>query len=248
MTKDGRPSLLNDIRHFYGVDRRKSSYLKGYEGAVAFGRRLAWLLNGERVSLGAYTALYLLFTPSLEPGAICVTDEGGEWWQRYTHVGVPREFLEVPEASHLVVLGTIGALKAIRPDLVAPIEAAATVVESERENLRFLLKSRDTKRFIVEISCNVSEWPQPSYLFVSLTDASSGEYLEAAPIPLMMYLDALDLAGTIRVNTQSVRIVPNQSIGAQLTAIRHEQNLQMAISDFSPRERPVFSKLLKPRG
>src|SRR5262245_40571633 len=102
MTKDGRPSLLNDIRHFYGTNSRESRYLEGHEDAVAFGRRLAWLLNGERVSLGAYSALYLLFTPSLEPGATSVTDEGGEWWQRYTHIGVPREFLQMPEASRLV--------------------------------------------------------------------------------------------------------------------------------------------------
>jgi hypothetical protein len=152
MTKDGRPSLLSDIRHFYGIDGRGSRYLDGLDDAVAFGRRLAWFLNGERVSLGAYSALYLLFTSSVEPGAIRVTDEGGEWWQRYTYVGVPREFPQLSEASRLVISGTIDALKTIRSDLGETIEAAATVVASEREKLRFLLKSREIKRFIVEIS------------------------------------------------------------------------------------------------
>jgi hypothetical protein len=67
---------------------------------------MAWFLNGERVSLGAYPALYLLFTPSLEPGAITVTDEGGDWWQRYTYVGVPSQFPDIPKnASELVVRG-----------------------------------------------------------------------------------------------------------------------------------------------
>jgi hypothetical protein len=56
MTKDGRPSLLNDIRHFYGINRRESRYLEGHEDAVAFGRCLAWFLNGERVSRAQLTA------------------------------------------------------------------------------------------------------------------------------------------------------------------------------------------------
>lgn len=243
MTKDGRPSLLNDIRYFCGINQ----YLEGHEDAVAFGRRLAWYLNGERVSLGAYAALYLLFTPSLEPGTIRVTDEGADWWQRYTYVGVPREFLEMQEASQLVMSETVHALKTIRPDLTEAIEATAETVASQRESLRFLLKWRESKRFIVEASCNITQWPQPSSLYASLTDRSSGEYLEAEPIPLSFYMEALDLAGAIKLDTSSVRIVPHQSVHAQMTASRH--NLApIPISDFSARQRPVFTKLLKWRG
>lgn len=154
----------------------------------------------------------------------------------------------MPEASDLVVQGTVSALKAIRPDLTDTIEAAAALVGSERESLRFLLKSRETKRFIVEISCNISEWREPSGLFVSITDRSNGEYLEAAPIALGFYMDALDLAGTVRVDGDAVRIMPRQSFRARMTASPYRQKLNIAVSDFCRRERPVFSKLLKWQG
>src|SRR5262245_46674294 len=119
MTKDGRPSRITDIRYFHG-DRH--AYLKGHEDAVAFGRRIAWFLNGEGFSLGAYPQLYLLLTPTLDVGAIEVTDCGGEWWQRYTHVGVPCDFSSRADTAELVRQGTVAALKAIRPDLISLIE------------------------------------------------------------------------------------------------------------------------------
>jgi hypothetical protein len=248
MTKDGRPSLLFDIRHFVGIDRRASLYLKGCEDAVAFGRRMAWFLNGEGVSLGAYSALYLLFTPSIARGDIQVTDEGGDWWQRYTYVGVLPEFPQMDGASEVIMRGTIGALKAIRPDLGKTIDIAADIVAAQRENLRFLLKSRETKRFVIEISSTIAEWPQPSHFFVSLTDRVTGEYFEAPPISLSVYLDALALAGTVKLDTKRVQLVPNTSIFAKLTAARHEHQLSTPIDGFIQRARPVFSKRVRRRG
>jgi hypothetical protein len=66
MTKDGRPSLITDIRLFAGERYNSAPYLEGQEEAVAYGRRIAWLLNSEGFSLGAFPALYVLFTPLLE--------------------------------------------------------------------------------------------------------------------------------------------------------------------------------------
>ena len=37
MTKDGRPSRINDIGYFFG---NVHTYLQGHEDAIAFGRRL----------------------------------------------------------------------------------------------------------------------------------------------------------------------------------------------------------------
>jgi hypothetical protein len=54
MTKDGRPSRINDIRLFAGERYMTSPYLQGQEEAVAYARRMAWLLNGEEFSLGAF--------------------------------------------------------------------------------------------------------------------------------------------------------------------------------------------------
>jgi hypothetical protein len=245
MTKDGRPSRINDIRYFHGgIDK----YLEGHNDAVAFGRRLAWLLNGEGCSLGSYPSLYILLTPSLEPGAIKVTDYGRDWWQRYTHVGVPQNFPNTGDASDLVTCGTVAALKAIRPDLTTIVESAEQTVRMHGDDLRFLLKTRQTKRFTIDISFNIAVWPQPSFLFVSLTDGSSGAFLEAPPIPMLFYTQAFDLAGAIKISDVAAAILPNQSVGARLTSSMYGGPLVKAITEFHPRTKPPLSKLVKRRG
>jgi hypothetical protein len=247
MTKDGRPSRLNDIRYFHG-ETRHSDYLKGHEDAVAFGRRLAWYLNGEGVSLGAYTALYILLTPSLSPGSIHITDDLGEWWHRYTYLGVPLDFPNVPDSSAIVMDCTVAALKAIRPDLAGIIEDAQRIVREQGDNLRFLLKTRQMKDYIIDVSCTISIWPQPSLLFVSLTDRSNGAFLEAPPIPVQFYAQVFDLAGAIRVTKTATELLPNQSFSAKLTSASHGGPSVKSLSEFRPRARPVFSKLVKRRG
>ncbi len=196
MTKDGRPSRIADIRYFAGDAR---SYLQGQEEAVAFGRRMAWFLNGEDFCLGAYPALYLYFTPSLSVGAVVVTAEGGEWWQRYTHVGVPSEFPDVPDATEIVMRGTVDALLTIRPDQTSTIRMAEHLVRTQGATLRFLLKQRESRLRTVQVSFSISRFPLPSLLHVSIFDRIKGSYLEAPGIPLMFYQEAFDLAG-IRVS------------------------------------------------
>ncbi len=245
MTKDGRPSRINDIRYFHGNGR---AYLEGHEEAVAFGRRIAWFLNGEGYSLGAYPALYIHLTPSLEPGAIQVTDQGGDWWQRYTNVGVPPDFPNVPDATDLVKRGTVAALKTIRPDLAGMIDDANRIVRAHGDDLRFLLKTRQTKRFTIDIAFSIAVWAQPSLLFVSLTDLSTGVFLDAPPIPMLFYAEAFDLAGAVKIERATAVMSPNKSVGATLTSERHGGPLVKSLSDFTPRSRPVMSKLVKRRG
>jgi hypothetical protein len=221
MTKDGRPSRIIDIRYFHGDPQR---YLEDEE-AVAFGRRLALFLNGEEFSLGAYPALYIFLTPSLETGAIRITDYGGDWWQRYTHVGVPPEFPDTRNASELVMDATVAALKAIRPDLATTVESADRIVRTHGKDLRFLLKTRQTKRYSVEISFNVAVWPETSNVFTSLTDLSDGQFFDAPPLPIGFYSDAFNYNGPIRIS-----------------------EIEQARSELVPRTRPPMSKLVKRRG
>ena len=245
MTKDGRPSRINDIRYFAGD---KSSYLKGCEEAVAFGRRVALYLNGEGYSLGAHTALYLFLTSDLQPGGVRVTNEGGDWWQRYTYVGVPQGFPDFANASEIVAQATINALKANRPDLSDLVESAARIVRTEAENLRLLIKSRRTKKFIIDTALAIDAWPRPSRLFLSLTELASGTYLEAPSISLAFYPEAFDLAGQIGVNTSAIQLSTKSSIGARLTSERQGGALVQMLDDFVPALRPTFSKLVKMRG
>ena len=249
MTKDGRPSLLNDIRYFYGSSWLGNSYLKDREDVVAFGRRIALFLNGESVSLGAYSALYLQFNPNLKLGEIKITEDGGDWWQRYTYVGVPSNFLEMANASEFAISATTKALKAIRKDLSSKIERASRIVEEQGENLRFLIRSHQSKQFVVEVSCNIAEWKSPSYLCIGLTDRQNGEYLEAAPVPLKFYQDAFHLAGSIKIDGLEVSVLPKTSFSAQFTANNYANWLSKPVSEFTQIEkRPVLSGLIKLRG
>ena len=245
MTKDGRPSRINDIRYFF---RDRYSYLEGHHDAVAHGRRLAWFLNGEGFSLGSYTALYLLFTPTLSPGEVRVTDDGGDWWQRYTHVGVPQHFPEGGDTSDIVKQGTVAALTAIRPDLAAAINRADEIVRMGGEELFFPLKAHKTRKHVLEVSFNIAPWPRPSQLLVGLTLAGDGRYLEAEPVPIQIYSDAFDLCGQVRLLQTQARVLPNESVSAGLTSVRHGGALTFSIFDFKPARRRVYSKQVKRRG
>ena len=75
------------------------------------------------------------------------------------------------------------------------------------------IRSRRTKRFVVDTSLVIEVWPRPSLLFLSLTDLSNDAYLEALPIPLVAYFQAFELAGQIRVDTSAVRLLPKASVG-----------------------------------
>ena len=199
MTKDGRPSLITDIRLFAGQRSNSHSSLDGQEEAVAFGRRIAWLLNSEGFSLGAFPALYVLFTQSLEPGVVRVTNDGGDWWQRYVHVGVPADYLDRADAHDVVRRGIVDAIIEVRPDQVELIRRAEAIVRAHGEDLRFLLKRRDTPKLVVEISFNIEAWPKPSHLFIAHIEKATGVYREADPIALGSYFEGFDLVSGIRL-------------------------------------------------
>lgn len=199
MTKDGRPSLINDIRLFTGESSASSSYLDGQEEAVAYARRMAWFLNGEGFSLGAYPALYLLFTSTLNEGELQVTNKGGDWWHRYVHVGVTKSFPDASGAYDVVARGVVDALLAIRPDQSDVVRRADSVVRAHGDRLRFLLKRRETKKLVIEIASNIAAWPKPSCLFITHTDKETGDCREAESISLGFYDECFHLLDGIRI-------------------------------------------------
>lgn len=196
MTKDGRPSLINDIRLFAG---NPDSYLKGNEEAVAYGRRMAWFLNGEGVSLGAFPALYIAFLAGPQPGRVKIRSEPALWWYRDVHVEVTDDFPDVPDVEQIVMKGIVDALIALRPDCADTILRADQIVRDNRDGLRFLLKRRETKTGVIEISFNIGVWPTPSNLFISQIDNKTNTYRDAEPIALGWYDEGFDLVRGIRL-------------------------------------------------
>lgn len=197
MTQDGRPSTINDIRLFAGEQR---SYLEGMDEAVAFARRIAWLLNGTGFSLGSFPALYVYFAPSLESGAVRPTDAPALWWFRHIYVGVPADFPDRPDALEIAMRGVVDALLVMQPDQAELIRQAEATVRDHGRNLRFLIKRRETKKLVVDISSSIEAWPKPSQLFISHTDKATGTYCEADPIDLGFYTEGFDLVPGIRLS------------------------------------------------
>ncbi len=199
MTKDGRPSLITDIRLFVGESHTSSAYLEGQEEVIAFGRRIAWLLNGEGFTLGSFPALYVVFNPSMEPGSIRLTNKGGDWWHRYVHVGMAEDFLNDTDVFETLTNGIVHALIAMKPDQEGLIRRAAETVREHGANLRFLLKRHETAKLIVEISFNIAARPLPSHLFIAHIEKANPIYREADPIALGFYTEGFDLAAGIRL-------------------------------------------------
>ena len=115
------------------------------------------------------------------------------------------------------------------------------------DDLRFLLKSARTRQFMVDISSNIPVWPQPSLLFVSLTDRSNGECLEAPPFPMQFYTDGLDLVGKIKVSSTDLTLLPKPSFVGKLASARYGRPLVKPISEFVPTTQPAMSKLVRMR-
>jgi hypothetical protein len=252
MTQDGRPSLLNDIRYFVGADQKSKSYFKNHEDVVAYGRRLALLLNSKGISLGTYSALYIQFNPTLESGCVKVTNDidvklsKEDWWQRYVHVGVPADFLARPDASMIAIDSTIKVLQTIRPDLTLTFSDFDKLLRLNGDKLRFLLRTHRTRNFLLEVSFNLPIWKQSTFLYLSLTKRNSGEYLEAPPFSLEFYSDAVSLSGSVKWNDDTFHVLPKKSNSSQFVADKYNISIRRHASEFALKsEQPLLSNLLK---
>ena len=242
--KDGRPSRIFDIRYF-GPD--PYVYLDVEPEVIAYGRRIAWFLNGEDLSLGAYHSLYLSFTPALEPGAVRVTDEGVFWWHRHTYVGVSDDFPNGIETTEAVLRGTVAALKRIRPDACDLIDSADNAVRQHGADLRFLIKSKPYKKYVLKAASTIVAQPDPSLLYVSVTNRESGAFAEVVPIPLGVYTNAFDDAASIGIRDIEVRALSNGRLSAQWSK-EFWWGWPSAPKDGHEVDEPFYSKLVvRPR-
>ncbi|MBP2157477.1 MULTISPECIES: hypothetical protein [Asticcacaulis] len=241
MTKDGRPSRINDIRLFAGS---AANDLKGFEEQVAFGRRLAWWLNGEGVSIGAHTALYVWFADDISVGRVDPTDRWCDWWFRYAKIGVNASFPGI-DAGTQIEEGIVAGLKAAAPALAETFDRGARTVKAHGDKLRFLLKERETKRYKMEVSCTLAAGPTNSLLYVSLQDKASGLYYEAPPAEAeTIYFDTSYFAGLVKVRDLSASIAAKASPASQPVDVRQVGDLVWSLSDFKEAQRPETSGLI----
>lgn len=221
MTKDGKPSRICDIRYF---EPYKNS-VKSIESraTTAFGKRLMCWLNGENYSCGHYPVLYVVLSATLEIDEVDLKEKPhGEWWYREAHIGVPAGLRDSPDFHRIAENATVKVLKFIRPDMAATIDEASKVVARHGDALRFLLKTKITKNYIVDEYASILEFPTACNIFTSLTDRVTGKFYESPPFPVIGFPAFHFTTGPIKI-TEILKDFPQ----------------------FIEKERPVMSKLLK---
>lgn len=197
--KNGKPSLVFDIRYFVGF---RGSYLDNHT-VTAYGRRLAWYLNSQGISLGAYHSLYAHFTSATPTGEIEIDPyNGGDelWWLRYAHVGVTPEFPNVDNANEIAMQGTVAALRVLLPNADAIIEQADIIVRQHSGDLRFLVREMEYRRYRLKIATTIAAHPEPSHLYVTLVENETGAHHETPGLPIGFYTNAFDEARSIGLN------------------------------------------------
>lgn len=243
MTKDGRPSRIKDIRLF-GFE------LEDWDGvreAEAFARRLAFWLNSEGFGIGHDPALYIHFDPETPAGEIVAQPPKftpDDWWFRQVAIGVPDDF-PGPDAASRVPQGVVACLKALKPDDTDLIDHAAQIVSEHGSACRFLLKVKETAKELTEVSTTIGTWPEPSLLYVGLTDKATGTYREAPPAELTFYDDGVTLAGKVKIVRRGVELESRTSVPARVIADQHGGGLSWQLADFVEAERPVTSAQLR---
>nr|WP_312295302.1 hypothetical protein [Brevundimonas diminuta] len=244
MTKDGRPSRLNDTRLFTG---RGGDYLKGQDDAWAFARRLTWWLNGEGFSIGHNPALYVSYTTDLPVGVIEAEPPRftpDDWWFRTVAVGVPQELVG-ENAFRVAADGLIACLKALKPQDSALIDRTAKTVADAGSQCRFLLKAKDSARQLVEISTTIGSGSEPSLLYVAETEKATGAYREAPPAKLRSYDDGVYLAGKVKIARRGVDLIPRTSTLSRLVVDQNPDAATWSADALAEAERPVLSSLLR---
>lgn len=241
MTRDGRPSRLKDLRIFTWCD------WPGSRETEAFGRRLAWWLNGEGFGIGHDPSLYITLDPSLPELTVEAKPPKftpDDWWFREVAVGMPDDF-PGSDAVSIAAQGIEACLRTLKPEDAELIERAMEIVSASGSECRFLLKVKETSKEVMEVSTTISVWPLPSLLYVGLTDKATGTYREAPPAELSFYDDGVALAGKVKVARRSVDLVSRTSTPARLVAESHGGDLSWQLADFVEAERPVMSSQLK---
>ena len=239
MSKNGRPSLLRDIRYF-GPDR---AYLADAEEVTAFGRRLALYLQANGFSVGTWTHLYVMAMPSAAHEEIKIETWMGagdlDWWLRFARVSVPEKFLDMGtvEKNGVLVDATEKALCFLRPDMAEEIIEASKFVQEKANELRFLIKSTTSKRVKLDVSVGVNAHPLTSVLEVLRTVDNSVYQVVCAP--LHFYGDAWDLVGGVTEQAGEVVVTPRKSFTAQLASERYGGPLRFPLAAFRTIRQPI---------
>lgn len=238
--KDGRPSRLSDIRYFGLSKSRELLELM----LRVYGRRLAWWLNGEELSIGASPVLDLHFESAAQGREQDGLIAGPLWWsKRYNLAGY-----DLSPDDHGAMMQvrqrTVRALQRILPDATELIVEADRIVAEEGEYIRFLVRSKRFAGYTLEVATTIADISQDDVLVASLRDQTGGERRELPPFATGMYAEAPIEAQGVRMSDIEVTRLPDGSFTVEWKAVSGLPLPTVAGRNID-RDRPVYSKLVR---
>lgn len=208
--KNGKPSHLFEIRYNVGPE-------PGYPvppGAIAYGNRMAWLLNSEDISFGTFECLHMRFSKDLSDGAISITSEGTEWWFRYVDVGVGNLTASPSDPLGKMQDTTLAALLAFGDKHRDQILAADRIVRKHAGRIRFVVRSRDYKKYVLKVATTIPDDPRDTELFVSVISKETQKQAETRPLIHGIHSEAFRDASAISLRDLAIATLPDGRLEA----------------------------------
>jgi hypothetical protein len=241
MGKDAK--VLRDIRFYSSslAEFRPGSVNSGPAedlgvpiAAHSVASRIACMLQSEGFSIGTRDHLFIVFTPALPPGTIGSPVPGFYVWHLDVPYGAPASIESMTEARWLrfVQDATIQMVLHLRPDARELIQAVQTRLLSEGPRARILRLAAEKARHRIEVSFDVPNRGDTSYLYVAMVEKTSGRRSEAPPLPLRDFNDAFALVDSIDLTKDDVRLKPRKSLRASLSAQRYSTPILVPLSSF----------------
>jgi hypothetical protein len=202
--------------------------------AHSIANRIACMLRAEGLSIGTRDHLFIVFTPALPPGTVGSPVPGFNVWHLDFPCGAPAAIESMTEARWLrfVEDATFQAVLHLRPDATELIQAVRTRLLNQGARVRILRLAIEKARHRIEVSFDVPNRGDTSYLYVTMFEKTSGRRSEAPPFPLRHFEDAFPLVDSIGLTKDAVSLKPRRSFRASLTAKHYSTPILLPLSSF----------------
>ena len=106
----------------------------------------------------------------------------------------------------------------------------------EGSRARVLRAAKETKAYRFEVWFDVPDLGGKAYLYVVAQDRSSGQIIEAPPVPLADFEDVFPLVSTVTFSNGALNIHPRKSLQASLSVSKYDSPIRIPLSKFSASE------------
>jgi uncharacterized protein YqiB (DUF1249 family) len=240
MTVKQKP--LRDVRYFECAERPvvggafpnyTSDIYQLPKEAIALGQRIGMKCEELEISIGHADHLYVCFSPALPPGAIELTHYAVEPWHRFVVCGLPTSFNHhtLEQKMQEVTTATFAALSMLIPASNEQLQSLKNAVDSAGASLRITIREKSTKKFHVRVEQIVPVHPNPTEVYVSVTNLLTQVRKESKVAEVKLYDEAPSLVDRIAISGDTLKIRPRKSFRANLITERYTVPIQLNLRE-----------------